>query len=36
MLAAMNPRITETLATPLVVVVSLALVVYGLVLGFGL
>jgi hypothetical protein len=32
----MITRITATLATPLVVTVSMALVVYGLVLGFGL
>jgi hypothetical protein len=32
----MITRIRDTLATPLVVAVSLALVAYGLVLGFGL
>jgi hypothetical protein len=31
----MLQRITASLATPLVVAVTLALIVYGLVLGFG-
>jgi hypothetical protein len=31
----MLPRFTANLATPLVVAVALALIVYGLALGFG-